>query len=456
MRNINIGEVCCAVEGELSRCGYEENIISSITTDSRKIEEGGLFIPLTGDRFDGHDFIKQAFEKGAQCCLSQKPVETDKTVIYVKDTKKALLDMARYYRGLFDLKVCAVTGSVGKTTTKDMIASVLEQKYSTLKTYGNFNNEIGLPLTIFNIEDSHEAAVLEMGMNSFGEISRLTSVGKPDVAVITNVGVSHIENLGSREGILKAKCEIFEGLSENGTAVLNADNDMLSTLKGKERFNTIWFGIEDKSGFYADNIEEMGIEGVRCTIHAGNDVFDVFIGVPGRHMVLNALAAAAVGKAFGLNANEIKKGIENFKPTGMRMEVSTVPFGFTLINDSYNANPVSAKAAVDVLSKSGGIKTAVLGDMLELGDFAASLHYDVGKYTAQKGIDNIVCIGDISINMYDGARSVKTEGVYYFSTLDEFLQSGLDKILIKNSTVLIKASHSMAFEKIAVRLRGVK
>lgn len=455
MKPINIGEVCTAVGGNILG-GSKEGVITSITTDSRKIEKGCLFIPLEGERFDGHDFINQAFEKGAVCCLSHKDIETNGTIIKVKDTRKALLDLASYYRGLFDIKVCAITGSVGKTTTKDMIYSVLSQKYNTLKTQGNFNNDIGLPLTIFNLEESHEVAVFEMGMNNFGELSRLTAVGRPDVAVITNVGVSHIENLGSREGILKAKCEIFEGLKKDGTAVLNADNDMLSTLKGKEKFNTIWFGIEDKSGFYAENIEENGIEGVKCTIHAGEDVFDVNISMPGGHMVLNALAATAVGKTFGLNKDEIKKGIESFSPTGMRMEISKIPFGLTLINDAYNANPVSTKAAIDVLAKTTGVKTAVLGDMFELGEYGPSLHYEVGEYAAQKGIDNIVCIGGISENMFKGASKNKKDGVYYYKSLDDFFENGIKNILIKDSTVLIKASHSMQFEKIAEKLQGVK
>ncbi len=456
MKSFNIGDVCAAVKGSLSMCGMEETVIKSVTTDSRKIKEGCLFIPLKGKRFDGHDFINQAFEKGAVCCLSEKNIDCSGVVIYVEDTRKALLDLASFYRGLFDIKVCAITGSVGKTTTKDMIASVLSQKYNTLKTQGNFNNDIGLPLTVFNLEEEHQAAVLEMGMNNFGEISRLTAVGRPDVAVITNVGVSHIENLGSREGILKAKCEIFESMDENGIAVLNGDNDMLSTLKGKEKLKTIWFGIEDKSGFYADNVTEKGIEGVSCTIHYKGKSIDVSISVPGSHMVLNALAAAAVGYCFGLSMEEIKKGIESFVPTGMRMEIKKMPCEVTLINDSYNANPVSTKAAIDVLAKSEGVKTAVLGDMLELGDFAEKLHFEVGRYAAEKRIDNIICIGKISESMYKGALSVKKEGVKYFKSLDEFFDNGFNDLLIKDSTMLIKASHSMAFEKIAERLQGVK
>ncbi|MCI1931354.1 MAG: UDP-N-acetylmuramoyl-tripeptide--D-alanyl-D-alanine ligase [Clostridia bacterium] len=451
MNSMTLGEIAEAVNGNFA--GNRDIKIDSITTDTRKIKKGCLFIPLKGAKFDGHDFINQAFEKGAVCCLSHKK-DVKGNVIYVKDTKKALGDIAKYYRGLFDIKVCGITGSVGKTTTKDMIFSVLSQKYKTIKTQGNFNNDIGLPLTVFNIEDNTEAAVIEMGMNNFGEISYLTRIARPDVAVITNVGVSHIENLGSREGILKAKCEIFEGLSKNGTIILNGDNDMLHTLKGKTQHKTIWFGIKNKDGIYAENINSNGIEGVKCTICAYGKKFDVNINVPGDHMVLNALAAAAVGFEFGLNFKEIKAGIESFVPTGMRMEISKTKNNITVINDAYNANPVSMKAAIDVLCKAEGRKTAVLGDMFELGDFGPKLHFEVGEYAAEKGIDEIICIGSISKNIYDGVLSKNGHAVYFEDT-ESFFKNGFELLNISDSTVLVKASHSMQFEKIAERIAEV-
>lgn len=451
MKSITLGEIAKAVSGDFA--GNCDIKINSITTDTRKITKGCLFVPLKGEKFDGHDFISQAFEKGAVCCLSHKN-DIGGNVIYVKDTKKALGDIARYYRGLFNIKVCGITGSVGKTTTKDMIYSVLSQKYRTIKTQGNFNNDIGLPLTVFNIEEDTEAAVIEMGMNNFGEISYLTKIACPDVAVITNVGVSHIENLGSREGILKAKCEIFEGLPKNGTAILNADNDMLVTLMGKTTHKTIWFGIENRKDLFAENIETKGIEGVKCTICANGTKFDVNIGVPGDHMVLNALAAAAVGFEFGLSCEEIKAGIESFVPTGMRMEITKTKNNITVINDAYNANPVSMKAAIDVLLRADGEKTAVLGDMFELGDFGPKLHFEVGQYAAEKGIDNIICIGSISKNMYDGALSKNGHAVYFEDT-DSFFKNGFELVSKADTTVLVKASHSMQFEKIAEKIAEV-
>ncbi|MEA5084182.1 MAG: UDP-N-acetylmuramoyl-tripeptide--D-alanyl-D-alanine ligase [Lachnospiraceae bacterium] len=455
MKEMTLGEICDAVNGRFLKPCDKNSKTEKLTTDTREIEKGSLFIPLKGDNFDGHDFIEQAFEKEALCCFSEIEIESNGIIIIVEDTRKAFRMLAMYYLTLFNVKVVGITGSVGKTTTKDMIASVLEEKYKVLKTQGNFNNEIGLPKTIFNLKDDHEVAVLEMGMNSFGEIRRLSEIAKPDIAVITNVGVSHIENLGSREGILQAKSEIFEYLKKDGVAVLNADNDMISTLRGKLNFKTFWFGIENKSDFYAENIVPMGLEGIKCTILCEGERTDVTIPVPGEHMVLNALSAAAVGKSLNLNMEQIKRGIENFAPTAMRMAVNKTDFGLTLINDAYNANPVSMKAAIDVLCTSQGRTVAILGDMFELGDFAPSLHYEVGEYAAKSCIFLSICIGEISSRIYDGIKENGGNAIY-FKTQEEFLQSNLKEIFISGDTVLIKASRGMHFEKTAEKLQEVK
>jgi len=452
MNKLTLGEICAAVGGKTA--ADENIIIRSITTDSRKIEEGCLFIALSGERFDGHDFIPSAFEKGAVCCLSEKD-GFEGSVIFVEDTKKALRDLAEYYLSTLDIKVVGITGSVGKTTTKDMIASVLAQKYNVLKTDGNFNNEIGLPLTVFRLDSSHEVAVLEMGMSEFGEISNLTKIAKPDVAVITNVGVSHIENLGSREGILKAKCEIFEGLKNGGTAVLNLDNDMISTIKDKTVFNTIWFGVENKGDFYAEDIKDKGLEGIDCRIVSEKESFEVSISVPGNHMVLNALSAAAVGKTLGLTAGEIKKGIECFVPTGMRMSVEKTENGYTIINDVYNANPVSMKAAIDVLKKAKGVRTAIMGDMFELGTFAKELHEETGVYAAKSGVEKLIFIGEASKHGFMAALSEGCSAVYY-KTVDDFLNDDIKAFFAEDETILVKASRGMHFERIVEKLHEVK
>lgn len=455
MKPITLEAVAKAVNGKISDEKYNNIIIENITTDTRKIAEGDLFIPLKGENFDGHNFIQQAFESGALCCLSAENIETDKPCIYVSDTRVALRDLAEYYISLFDIPVVGITGSVGKTTTKDMIASVLMQKYNVLKTEGNFNNEIGLPLTVFRITDDTEVVVLEMGMNSFGEIHNLSKIARPDIAVITNVGVSHIENLGSREGILKAKCEIFDYIKDNGTAILNIDNDMLRTLEGKTDFKTLWYGMENKKDIYADNIVKNGVESINCDIHINDEIFNVCIPVPGEHMVLNAMAAALVGKTLGLTTSEIKRGIEEFVPTKMRMAVFKTENGTTLINDAYNANPVSMKASIDVLTGVKGEKIAILGDMFELGDFAEKMHYDTGVYAAEKNIDKIICIGNISKSMYEGALSLGGNA-FYFETQEDFFENGFEKLINKGSTVLVKASRGMHFEKTAEKIQEVK
>lgn len=455
MKEMTLGEICSAVNGRFLKPCDKSLKTEKLTTDTREIEKQSLFIPIKGDNFDGHDFINQAFEKQALCCLSQKEIEADGIIILVEDTRKALCDLAMYYLTLFNVKVVGITGSVGKTTTKDMIATVLEEKYKVLKTQGNFNNEIGLPKTIFNLRDDHEIAVLEMGMNSFGEIRRLSKIAKPDIAVITNVGVSHIENLGSREGILQAKSEIFEYLKKDGVAVLNADNDMIATLRGKLDFETVWFGMENKNNFYAENIAPMGLEGIKCTIVCKDEKADLAIPTPGEHMVLNALSAAAVGKILGLSMEQIKRGIENFVPTAMRMAVIKTDFGLTLINDVYNANPVSMKAAIDVLCSEKGRTVAIMGDMFELGDFAPSLHYEVGKYAAKKGVLLSICIGENGAKIYDGVKENGGNAIY-FQTQDEFLQSNLKDIFTSGDTILIKASRGMHFEKTAEKLQEVK
>ena len=454
MKTMTVEEICLAVKGELLLPTDKNIEICAISTDTRKIAENSLFVPFKGENFDGHKFIEDAFKKGAVCALSSEKVLGSKPIILVEDTRQAFCDLAMYYLSLFDVKVVGITGSVGKTTTKDIIASVLETKYKVLKTEGNFNNDIGLPKTIFNLRDEHQVIVLEMGMNNFGEISRLSKVAKPDIAVITNVGVSHIENLGSREGILKAKSEIFDYMEENGVAVLNIDDDMLCTLKDKIKPKTAWFGIKEHVGYFANDIESKGIEGIDANLNVNGKSIKVSIKIPGEHMVLNALSAAVVGDILGLELGEIKKGIENFIPTAMRMDI--IKTGkITIINDAYNANPVSMKAAIDVLCGGEGRKVAILGDMFELGTFAEELHYDAGKYVGNKKIDISVCIGENGYNIYKGIIEHGSEA-FYFKTQDDFISVGLDEIIECGDICLVKASRGMNFERTVEKLQGVK
>lgn len=451
MQNLNFTEIIKATNGILVS-GDMNTIVTSISTDSRKINPGCLFIPLIGERFDGHDFINTAFEAGAVAVLTQKDniACNGKALIQVEDTSQALRDIAAFYRQKFLVPFVGITGSVGKTSTKDMIASVLKQNYNVLKTEGNLNNEIGVPLTIFNMDNSHEVAVLEMGMSGAGEISRLSAIIKPDVAVITNVGMSHIEKLGSRQNILKAKMEILEGLNKNGLVVLNGDDALLAGMKDLLKFRTVLYGIDEGVDYQASNINSHGENGIYFDIKIGGREYTVHIPVPGVHNVHNALAAIAVGCELRIPMTEVIKGIEEFSPTKMRMDIVTVN-GIKIINDVYNASPQSMEAALGVLKEIGcnSTKTAVLGDMLELGDWAQKAHYDVGKYAASAGIDRVVTIGRNAKHIADGARDggCSAERIKSFDSNHEALEY-LKCVISPGDVILVKGSRGMKMEEL--------
>lgn len=451
MKPLCLEEIEKAVDGELNDKSFGDVLVVSVSTDSRFEMAAGLFVPLAGTIYDGHDFIQKAFANGAFCCLSEKELFSALPIIYVKDTKLALRKLAMYYRSLFDFKVVAITGSTGKTTTKDLIASVLSQKYRVVKTEGNFNNEIGLPLTAFNADEKTEVLVLEMGMNSFGEIHNLSEIAKPDICVITNIGVSHIERLGSREGILRAKCEIFDFMRPGGAAVLNGSDDLLLTLKDT-RENITYYGMDEGSDIYASDIEHNGIESVSFTLNGKNGNYRIDVPYPGLHMVSNALCGAAAGELLDLSPKQIQDGAAGFKMSAMRMNIMTNDYNVTVINDTYNANPVSAKAALDVLRQADGRRVCVLGDMLELGDFAATMHYDIGTYAAEIGIDRIICIGENSRLTYYGAeKALKGNRAFYMETKERFIEE-LGSHIKGGDTVLVKASRAMGFEKITYEI----
>lgn len=460
MKKMTIAEIAKATNAKIlakENQEVEKIWISHITQNSREAKAGSLFVPFKGENTDGHRFIADCMQKGVTACFTEQEMEPENgcILLLVEQAGAALLALAKYYRDQFDIPFVGITGSVGKTTTKDMVASVVSQKYNTLWTQGNYNNEIGVPLTLFRLEDEHQVAIIEMGMNHFGEIHRLAEVVRPNIGLISNVGVAHIEFLGSREGILQAKCEMFDFMQENGVAVLNGDNDMLATLDGKLPFAVQWFGIENKSGIYADNIQSVGLEQTKCTMHTPKGSMDVVVPLPGSHMVLNALSAAAVGLALDLTLEEIKKGIETFVPTKNRMAVMKLENGFTLLNDVYNSNPVSAKASLDILQNAIGRKVAILGFMGELGDFAPQMHKEVGAYAAQKQTDVLCCIGKHCECMAEGAKENGMEQVYCFDTQEMFLEKGFP-LLQKGDTVLLKASRSMGLEKTVEKLQGVK
>ncbi|WP_461811109.1 UDP-N-acetylmuramoyl-tripeptide--D-alanyl-D-alanine ligase [Faecalimonas sp.] len=427
--------------------------VNGVAIDSRKVEKDFLFVAIKGARVDGHNFIPQVMENGALCALSEKDLgDVPFSYILVKSCEQALKDIAEHYRLALDIKVVGITGSVGKTSTKEMIASVLEQKYSVLKTEGNFNNEIGLPLTIFNIRKEHEVAVLEMGINEFGEMHRLAKVARPDICVITNIGICHLENLINRDGVLRAKTEMFDFMREGGQILLNGDDDKLITVENVHGVNPVFFGLAKQHSYYADNIQSLGLKGTSCTLHLPNGTVEATIHLPGKHMVYNALAGACVGYSLGLTTTEIQKGIESLLPVSGRNNLIETE-NLLIIDDCYNANPVSMKASLDVLSNGLGRKVAILGDMGELGEDEKALHYSIGTYASQKGIDLICCIGTLAQEFVHGAKSIHSNSeVLYFETKEEFL-SQLHVIVKKDDTILVKASHSMEFPKIVEALQ---
>ena len=460
MEPMTIREIMDAVGGKLlGEFGYINRMVGRVETDSRTIHAGSLFVPLVGERFDGHAYINAALEGGAAGCFTQRERESylpGKFYIKVGSTQKALRDLARHYKQKFRIPFVAVTGSVGKTTTKDMVAAVLGERFKVLKTEGNFNNEVGLPLTLLRLNSNHEICVVEMGMNHFGEIEYLSSIVEPDVAVITNIGDSHIENLGSRENILKAKCEIFSHMDpKKGYVILNGDDPLLEPLRASLPFQSVLVGTAEGLDYRATGVESDGEKSVRCHVRTPRSGFDVEIPALGNHMLYPTLTAAAVAEHFGMTGGEIARGVLRFAPTKMRMNILKRGDGITILNDAYNANPQSMRAAVEVLSKSGGdYKIAVLGDMFELGPFAPTLHAGVGAYLGKAGIDCLVAVGELARHIYDAAKDAMVPQVYWCETKEE-AKPILAELVKPNSTILVKASRGMAFEELVDDLKRI-
>lgn len=456
MEPITVAEIVSAVGGELLGSFDPQTVITDVDTDSRTMHQNSLFVPLCGENFDGHAYLEQALSDGALGCLTQRTVpqrRADRFYIRVPDTTTALGDLARYYRNKFDIQVIGITGSVGKTTTKDMVAAVLSQKYRVLKTQGNFNNNIGVPKTLFGLDSSCEIAVIEMGMNHKGEIDYLTRIAQPDVAMITNVGDAHIENLGSRENTLRAKAEIFNGLKPGGLAVLNGDDPLLAKL-GEVLIHPItWYGETEHCAFRCMDIHETGHDCMAMEAETPMGSLKTTIHCLGRHLLYPALSAATLGAYFGLTLEEIARGIESFVPTKMRMDVVRCHNGITILNDTYNANPQSMRAAVDVLvNYSGAYRIAVLGDMLELGDLGPVLHESVGRFVGSSGVDCLITVGELGEYIAKGAESAGLHEVYARPDKEE-AKVVLAQVLQPSAVVLCKASRGMKFEELVEYLK---
>ena len=454
MKNLTLRAIVSACNGKYF--GPDEHLekeVSGIAIDSRKIEEGWLFAATVGERVDGHSFIESCYEKGALCCLGEKECSFDgRCYIQVASTFQALKDIAEYYRSTLEIPVVGITGSVGKTSTKEMIASVLGVKFNTLKTAGNFNNEVGLPLTVFNIRETHEAAVLEMGISDFGEMHRLSKVARPNLCVITNIGLCHLEFLGDRDGVLRAKSEIFDFAAEGAKAIVNGDDDKLRTLKSRADLDVTLFGMDSSNDVYAKHVENLGLDGLKCDISTPAGEFSAHIHIPGMHMVYNALAGTCVGLSCGLTLEEIKAGIENAQTISGRNNLIHTE-NYTIMDDCYNANPVSMKASLDVLSTALGRKVAILGDMGELGTNELALHYTVGEHAASKKIDLLLCVGTLSSKIVEGAKAVNPEMNALLFDTKEALMEQLPTLLKKGDSILVKASHFMQFENIVKALQ---
>ncbi len=481
--NLSIGEIARACGGRLVLLNVKngeaarttaETLVDSVALDSRKVTAGGVFVATVGERVDGHRFIPQVFASGAVLAVTEKtpeqveaecgePADGWGSYLCVENTFQALKDMAEYYRSKLDIPIVGITGSVGKTSTKEFIAGVLAEKYHVLKTEGNFNNEVGVPLTLLRIREEHEAAVVEMGISDFGEMHRLSKMVRPDFCVITNIGQCHLENLKSREGILKAKTEIFDYMAEDGVVCLNGEDDMLRTVTQVHGKKTHFFGLGewDCEEVFATDIVSRGLWGSEAVLHMPESPeFGVRIPLPGRHMVINGAAAACVARLMGLTKEQIAEGIQKIRPVGGRNNLLRLP-EYTVIDDCYNANPVSMRAAIDLLAMADTYRAAILGDMFELGEDSDELHAGVGAYAAASGMDCLICVGENARQIYMGAveeagrQSEKAEEqkIYYFATRQDLLRELADagrrsEFWPLGCTILVKASHGMKFTEI--------
>ncbi|MDE5984132.1 MAG: UDP-N-acetylmuramoyl-tripeptide--D-alanyl-D-alanine ligase [Eubacterium sp.] len=440
MNKLKLSEIANACAGTFNN----DCEINGVCIDTRKITDGCLFICIKGERFDAHQFAQEALDKGAAAVMIHSDIKVNGNYVKVENTSKALLDLGGYYRSKFNIPLVGLTGSVGKTTTKEFTYLVVNAKYNAIKTLGNLNNEIGLPQMLFNLDDSTQAAVIEMGMNHFGEIHRLTTAAKPTIALITNVGTSHIENLGSREGILEAKLEILDGLEKGSPLILNGDNDMLKTVKNDD-YKIVFYGIED-GDFKAENITQDNDQTAFDIVYFGKRQ-RVVIPTIGIHNVYNALAAFAVGYFLDIDSQMCADALAQYVPEGMRQK-SVSYGGITFIEDCYNASPDSMRAAIHTLADTkSNKKIAVLSDMLELGDYSIQAHSEVGKMAADAGVDYLFTVGEMSKYINSSAKENGLENAFHFDSKEE-LADKLLEILQTGDAVIFKASRGMKLEDV--------
>ena len=454
MKNLTIENITRACRGTYHG---SDSLLSReaahVVIDSRKAGPEDVFVAIKGERVDGHSFIPSVMDAGALCAVSEQDLgEVPFPYIRVESTAQALLDIAKLYRDSFDLKVVGISGSVGKTSTKEMIASVLAQKFNVHKTQGNLNSESGLPLTVFDLKEENEVSVLEMGINHFGEMRKLSTVAQPDVCVITNIGVAHLEFLKTQEGIMQEKTQMFQDMKPGGSIVLNGDDPLLSTVGPVKGVTPLFYGTSPDCDVYATDIQSQGLKGSSCIIHTPGGQFSCLVPTPGSHMVSNALAGAAVGYVLGLSSEQIKYGIEHlpFLP-GRNNIIQTDKV--IILDDCYNANPASMKAAIDVLGLGIGRRVAVLGKMGELGHNEKELHYEVGTYLAASGTDMVIAVDELAKEIIRGIEDAGSRiETHWFATKDDLIPH-LGELIKEGDNVLVKASNSLGFSGIVQALQ---
>ena len=420
--------------------------------DNRGVESGNLFLCIRGARVDGHTFANDAFERGAACALAEQAIpDANGPYVIVESTLEAVKTLGAYYRELFNIPVIGITGSVGKTTAKEMVAAVLGEKFNVLKTPENLNNELGVPLTLLSLDTAHEAAVIEMGISDFGEMSRLAMMVRPDIFIMTKIGYAHLDNLGDLDGVLKAKTEAFAYMNPaTGIGVLNGDDDRLWNFDPGMR--KITFGLGKRNDYRAENVytEDKGV--IKCDIVHDKSRYHVTIPAFGEHLAHTALSAAVVGDLLGMTSDEIARGLRSYAPVGSRANVTDTGF-VTVIADCYNANPSSVKPALEALSKLSGRRVAILGDMMELGDQADELHRETGAFAQDCGLDLLICCGDKAKLLYEGYVSSGGNAARYYPNKQELI-GALPDLIEKGDTVLVKASNSMRFEEVVAYFTG--
>ena len=456
MKQLNLAEFKAAINAEV--LNQQQLLITEVAIDSRKLSGGEVFFALEGENFDGHDFINQAVKKGVKAVVvdnkAKLPAELNLPVFLVEDTLTALQDLAKFNCENSNVSVVAITGSTGKTTTKDFIASLLEQRYNVLKTAGNYNNEIGLPLTLLKLDETYDLAVVEMGMRGLGEIDFLAQLAKPEVGVITNVGTVHLELLKTRDNIARAKAELVENLPASGLAVLNADDQRVIKMKDLTQADYISYGVKQAANVSASQIKAVATKVEFKAEMPDAKTFSITLPIQGSYNVYNALAALAVADRFDLNLSEIKAGFKNLQLSQMRNQLINTKAGFKLINDVYNANPTSMKAALDTLSElEANSRIAILGDMFELGHLAKEQHYKLGEYISKQKIDYLITIGELAENIVKGAVENGFIKANTFSFVEK--EAVIDKALElvnADDIILVKGSRGMKLEEVVERI----